>query len=461
MKKTDLVFGFLRLPVDFCMLLTAGLASYLLRTSPWLSAVRPVLFYGNLPFGTYIILVFGAAISFVVIFALIGLYPMEKRQGLASEAFGIIVALSAGMAGFITLMFFERGWFDSRFILLAAWILAIFFVAMGRWFLRFLRWYLRRKFRIGQDHVVLVGRGERVEIIKEAIGQARGMTMQLRGIYAPDSLPSFKELRGLGCDHIILTDSDFSQDRVAELVNFCQENHIRFSFVPDTFVTLAAQMQMDILGGMPVIELKRTPLDGWGKIVKRCADVCLATFGLVVLSSVFAVVSLAITRETKGPIFVRLKRVSQGKNFYLFKFRSMVDNAEELKPFLAQFNERPDGPLFKMHDDPRITKVGKILRAGRFDELPQLFNVLRGEMSLVGPRPHEPQEVAQYQAHHHKVFAIKPGITGLAQTSGAADLPFEEEVKLDSYYVEHWSLAKDIAILAKTLGMLLFDRSGY
>lgn len=461
MKKIDLIFGFLRLPIDFFMLLAAGLAAYLLRTSPWLSALRPVLFYQNLPFDTYAILVLVASPLIIAIFALSGLYSMEKKQTLAQETLGVLIALSAGMAGFTTIMFFEQGIFDSRFILLAAWLLAIAFIILGRWFLRFSKWYLRGQLHVGQDRVVLVGRSSRLGIIKESIMNTHGATMVLLGVYAPDFVPSFENLHELGCDHVILTDSDLPQDKIAEIVNFCQEHHIRFSFVPDSFVTLAAQMQMDILGGVPVIELKRTPLDGWGKIVKRFADACGATFGLIVFSPVFACIALLIKNETKGPVFVRLKRVSQGKEFYLFKFRSMVENADQLKPSLAQFNERPDGPLFKMREDPRITKIGKVLRAGRFDELPQLFNVLRGEMSLVGPRPHEPQEVAQYQIRHHKVFAIKPGITGLAQISGASDLPFEEEVKLDSYYVEHWSLTTDMIVLLKTLGMLLFDRSGY
>ena len=139
----------------------------------------------------------------------------------------------------------------------------------------------------------------------------------------------------------------------------------------------------------------------------------------------------------------------------------MVAGAAEYKTILASYNERGDGPLFKIRDDPRVTRVGKFLRRGRFDELPQLWNVFKGDISLVGPRPHEPQEVAKYERHHKKVLTIKPGVTGFAQISGAQDLSFEEEVKLDSFYIEHWSLRKDITILLKTMRMLFFDRSGH
>ena len=139
----------------------------------------------------------------------------------------------------------------------------------------------------------------------------------------------------------------------------------------------------------------------------------------------------------------------------------MVDGAEAYRPYFAFGNERRDGPLFKMKDDPRVTKIGKMIRSKRVDELPQIFNVLKGDLSLVGPRPHEPQEIARYERHHKKVLAIKSGVTGLAQISGAEQLPFEEEVKLDRYYIENWSLKRDIVILLKTMGVLIFGKTEY
>ena len=137
----------------------------------------------------------------------------------------------------------------------------------------------------------------------------------------------------------------------------------------------------------------------------------------------------------------------------------MIDNAHLLKREMTQLNERNDGPLFKMKNDPRVTRVGRFLRRARIDELPQLFNVLKGDMSLVGPRPHEPEEVAKYEKHHKKLLTIKSGMTGMAQVAGSSDLSFEEEVKLDTYYIENWSPALDIKILLKTLVILFKDRS--
>jgi lipopolysaccharide/colanic/teichoic acid biosynthesis glycosyltransferase len=137
----------------------------------------------------------------------------------------------------------------------------------------------------------------------------------------------------------------------------------------------------------------------------------------------------------------------------------MVENAEELKPALAAYNERADGPLFKMRDDPRITRVGRVIRRTRLDELPQFVNILVGDISIVGPRPHQPDEIARYEKHHRKVLAIKAGATGLAQVSGSSDLPFEEEVALDSFYIENWSLLLDMRIMIRTAAKMLWDRS--
>jgi len=208
-----------------------------------------------------------------------------------------------------------------------------------------------------------------------------------------------------------------------------------------------------------VVQLRRTALVGWGRVFKRLTDIGSSTLALVLLSPVFALIAFAIKWESAGPVFVGLQRLSRNRRFLLYKFRSMIENAEELKPLLASYNERPDGPLFKMHHDPRVTAVGRLLRRMRLDEMPQFFNVFRGDISLVGPRPHQPDEIAKYQRHHRKVLAIKAGATGLAQISGSSDLPFEEEVALDTFYIENWSFMMDVRIIVRTITMVFRDRS--
>ena len=254
--------------------------------------------------------------------------------------------------------------------------------------------------------------------------------------------------------------ADYGKDAVVELAEFCRDNRLHFLFAPTLFQTLTTNVTMDIIAGIPLIEVRHTALDGWGRVLKRTIDIVGSAMGMVVLSPLFAAVAVLVKMDSKGPVFVALPRISMGKTFMLYKFRSMIDNAHALKGQLLDQNERKDaGPLFKMHNDPRITRIGRFLRRTRLDEFPQLYNALRGDISLVGPRPHEPEEVAQYEAHHKKLLVIKSGITGMAQISGASDLPFEEEVKLDTYYIENWSLFLDFKILLRTALTLFRDRS--
>ena len=169
--------------------------------------------------------------------------------------------------------------------------------------------------------------------------------------------------------------------------------------------------------------------------------------------------AFAIKWETEGPVFVRLERVSKNRRFRLLKFRSMIKDAEQYKVTLAVLNERTDSPLFKMKNDPRITRVGRFIRKHRIDELPQLWNVFKSDVSLVGPRPHQPDEIERYEKRHRRVLAIKAGVSGLAQISGSSDLPFEEEVALDTFYIENWTLWQDIKIIILTVLKILRDKS--
>jgi lipopolysaccharide/colanic/teichoic acid biosynthesis glycosyltransferase len=187
-------------------------------------------------------------------------------------------------------------------------------------------------------------------------------------------------------------------------------------------------------------------------VYKRVLDIIISALGLIIAIPLGLCVMAFIRFDSPGPLFVRLRRVGRGDSiFTLYKFRSMVMNAHELKESMQNMNERKDGPLFKVKNDPRITRIGRWLRKTSLDELPQLWNVLKGEMSLVGPRPHEPEEVQRYRDEDRGLLAIKPGLTGLAQVSGRSNLLFSEEVALDTYYIEHWSLRMDLQILFKTL----------
>lgn len=460
MKKSELIFTSLLVPLDFLMLLSAGLFAYFLRINPWVAQYRPVLFHLNLPFGRYFGLIAAVSFFLLIVFALVGLYQIKTRRQLLDDFFKIVIGVSAGIIILVFYIFLRREWFDSRFLILAGWLAAIVFVFLGRLLISQWQNYLIRKQHLSPQKVLVVGSDGISQKIIEQIKKEPVLGYQLvANLTEPDIEQIKAKVSNPGVEEIILADPDWPKEKILELVNFCEEKHLIFKFVPNLFQTLTSNTSVDALGDVPIVELKRTALDGWGKITKRIIDFFGALTGLIILSPFFAVVSFIIKWDSDGPVFVRLKRISRNKEFELLKFRSMIQDAERLKRFLWAYNERQDGPLFKMKNDPRVTRVGRILRKYRIDELPQLINVLKGEISLIGPRPHQPDEIAQYRKRHKKVLAIKSGMTGFAQVSGSSELPFEEEIKLDTYYVENWSLLMDLRIFLKTLLILFRDRS--
>ena len=331
------------------------------------------------------------------------------------------------------------------------------FVFIGRLIVRLVQKIAVVNYDFGIHRLVIIGQDRATKQISENIKENPAFGYR---IVAELNNPSPGELnKTKDIDEIILADPNYPSDKIIELIDYCHDNHIIFKFIPNLYQTLTTNFSFDIIGDYPIIELKRTPMDGWGKVTKRLADIMSGIIGAVILSPVFLVVAACIKWDTDGPVFVKLKRISKNREFGLFKFRSMVKNAEELKPSLVELNERKDGPLFKMRNDPRITRVGRIIRKYRIDEIPQFWNILIGDMSLVGPRPHQPDEISKYAKHHKKVLAIKAGATGLAQVSGSSDLPFDKEVALDVFYIENWSLLLDIKIIFKTLFKVLTDRT--
>jgi exopolysaccharide biosynthesis polyprenyl glycosylphosphotransferase len=203
------------------------------------------------------------------------------------------------------------------------------------------------------------------------------------------------------------------------------------------------------------------PLFGVNLVLKRTMDIVLSLLGLLLLSPLFAVIALLIKLESPGPVIFKQERIGRGRTpFTMFKFRSMCVDAEVLKAQLAALNEAR-GPLFKIQHDPRLTRIGRVIRKYSLDELPQLWNVLKGDMSLVGPRPPVQSEVEQYSAEAYKRLEIRPGITGLWQVSGRSNLSFDEMLKLDIYYIWNWSLSQDLKILLRTFPIVFSGQGAY
>jgi len=463
MKQSDLFFNVLRLPVDFTMLLVAGIATYFLRTE-LLSAFRPVLFEFNLPLLRYVYLVIFVSLLFIGAFAISGLYSMKARLGIGEELSRLLVASSAGIMTVIIYIFLRQELFDSRFLVLGGWFFAVVFVFVGRMIIRWLQSVAVSKYSFGVHKLILIGANDISDKIALEIKNDSSS-----GYRIVKQIPRFDleevglAITTLGADEVILADPNFPTAEIDDLINVCHEKHVVFKFIPASQM-FTSNFDLNIFKGLPLVEIKRTNLDGWGRVIKRIIDVVGSLIGLIILFPLFGFMALAIKWETEGPVFARLKRVSKNKEFFLYKFRGMISvdadgGSESLKAFLVTFNERKDGPLFKIKNDPRITNVGRVIRKYRLDELAQFINILKGDMSLVGPRPHQPDEISNYQKHHKKVLAIKAGATGLAQVSGSSDLDFEKEVALDSFYIDNWSLWLDFKIVLKTALKMFFDRS--
>ena len=460
MKKAALLFTVALVPVDFIMLFFAGISAYFLRTSELVSQYRPVLFYLNLPFEKYIIILFSFIPFCIVMFALTGLYR-ARRGDILEEFFQVVASASFAMMAIIIYIFITREWFDSRFIVIAAWALTIGYVFLGRMALRAVERYCATRYQFGVKRALIIGDDEVSDILMREIQRNPALRYRVVKQIAVLDLEEIKRaIENPGIDAVVVGRADYSKEAIVELAEFCRDRHLTFRFAPTLFQALTTNVEVDIVGGIPLIEIKHTALDGWGKVIKRTMDCAGALAGLITLSPLFTVTAILVKLDSQGPVFVALDRITMGKKFKMYKFRSMVDRAHEMKEQLTALNERKDGgPLFKMQNDPRVTRIGKVLRRTRIDELPQLFNVVMGEMSLVGPRPHEPEEVGQYERHHKKLLVVKAGMTGMAQIAGSSNLPFEEEVKLDTYYIENWSLFLDIKILLKTMVLVFRDRS--
>ena len=470
MKRLDLFFAAIRVPLDVAMILLAGWTAYWVRVHPRVAEVLPVRF--SIDVEELMRIVLGVAILWLVVFAFNQMYSIRRRP-IREEIGRVIFAVSTGMMLVFTVIFFSREIFDSRFIVLAAWVMAMVYIIGARLVLRLMqRALLARGY--GQRRVVLIGPKHETKPLADEFKHKPGLGFHVIGTRAhfdseTQSWIARKKVKG-GVDEIILADPDVNRKEALKLLAFCEQKHINFYYTADLLEAATSKLEPHTFAGIPLFEIKKTPLDGWGRIYKRAFDIVSSILLILVTLPIQIVVAIILLGQRQGGIFFRklpngkpLKRIGEGgKPFTFVKFRSMVKDAHKLrydKDFLATHgNEREGSPLFKLENDPRITPFGRFIRRTSIDEFPQFYLVLMGKMSLVGPRPHEPEEVAEYKPEHLKVLTIKPGITGMAQVSGRADLEFEDEVRLDTYYIENWNPLLDLQIMFKTVWVVLVSR---
>jgi exopolysaccharide biosynthesis polyprenyl glycosylphosphotransferase len=420
--------------------------------------------------------------AWLLILRVLGLYQLPVR--LFEEVARLAAAIFILLGLLLTLAFFYRGFSYSRGFTLLFMPLVVALTLVGR-----IGFRIARRRILGSSgmrtRLLLVGHSPIAEHLanasleKDSPIEVLGVlddhdavgTEVARGIKVIGKIDALKTLaKEVGAQGIVITTSKLEESAQLELLEDCLASDLEWSVVPNTYELMLDRVRFEVIEGVPVLGLRRSNIRGLNRWLKRVFDVSVALFVLVVLSPLMAVVAALVKLTSAGPVFYAQDRVGQGgRHFKFYKFRSMRTGSDDklhreyAKKWIEQGEaahvDRSGQAVFKLKSDPRITLVGAFIRKYSIDELPQLFNVLRGDMSLIGPRPPIPYEVEVYREWHRRRLEGPQGITGLWQVSGRNRLSFDEMVMLDIEYIENWSLALDLKILWRTVGVVLFGRA--
>ena len=439
----------------------------------WLWAIDPAFF---VPYSVFIPFALILTALLMLLYRREGLYAARQSVSWLDEVYAIVNGTTTGIVIMVVMVFVSRPTFYSRLIFFYAGALTIILLSMSRLVKILVMRRLRRQ-GIGVVRAIIVGAGEvgrtvmRTIVVHPEVGYhilgfvdddpAKGATDigRFRAMGNVDNLPQL--IRDQRVGEVIITLPWQYHGKIMAIMAQCQRQNVQARIVPDLFQMTMGRMSITTLAGIPLIGVKQGSFGTVTRFLKRAVDVVFSLAFLIVAAPVMGLIALAIKLDSPGPVIFGQQRIGKGgKPFTLYKFRSMIADADAWKEQLRPLNEA-DGPLFKIKGDPRCTPVGRWLRRLSLDELPQFYNVLLGEMSLVGPRPALAAEVAQYQPWQMRRLEMAPGITGLWQVSGRSDLPFDEMALLDIYYAEQWNPALDFQIFLRTLPTVLFGSGAY
>jgi exopolysaccharide biosynthesis polyprenyl glycosylphosphotransferase len=414
--------------------------------------------------------------------AALGLYDTRSARtiGTGSAEYTRVVNASVRLFGLVAIVAFLFKIDLARGYILIALPVGTLVLLAIRWMWR--QWlHVQREAGAYSSHVLLVGSAASVaqtaaELIHQpnAGYQVVGACLSPGSSAAPlaaESVPvvgSLDDVAGAmeraGADTVIITSSDeLPNDRVRRISWGLQPGKQHLVVAPSIIDVGGPRIHTRPVAGLPLMHVETPRYEGAKLVAKRAFDLVVAGFLALILSPVLITIAIAVRADSHGPVLFKQQRIGlNGRHFHMLKFRSMVPDAEaRLAALRREAHDKGNDVLFKMKDDPRITRVGRVLRRYSLDELPQLFNVLGGSMSLVGPRPSLEREMNQYEEHTHRRFLVKPGITGLWQVSGRSNLTWEESVRLDLYYVENWSMTGDLTILWRTAKAVLARDGAY
>ncbi len=412
------------------------------------------------------------AIAYLIValmFARVDLYAdRPRRPGLSKITIGLFQATIVGLI-------FELAsgqHFESYYLFYGSLFFAIVYIATLRELYQFVTGKLLE--RAGyRRRAVLVGSGRHIIDVAHALGKQTRSDLDVLGFISltGQTLPGLHSLGTLDglvdvlgahhVDEVIIADPDFPEDQALDLVDRCHQRAVTVHVAPSTIEILVERAEFMPGSSVPLFTLRPPVLEGFEFIAKRAFDLVISLLLLLALSPLLGLIALAIKLSSRGPVIYRSVRPGiGGRPFDCFKFRTMTAGADIAQGELEHRNES-SGALFKIRNDPRLTRAGKLLRRFSLDELPQILNVVRGEMSLVGPRPLPMRDFERLEEWHKKRYLVLPGITGLWQVSGRSELDFDDLVRLDFLYLERWSVLLDLSILLKTIPAVLSRRGAY
>ncbi len=469
-KRSELLFRVLLIPIDYLMIVGGFAMAYVIRNTQ--SKPLAYLISGR----SFLRIIMPLILVWIIIYAISGLYDIKALKSRFAEISRVVTASALGVMVLIILDFFSIDpFFPSKSIPIYGFVFAVIFVVIARNILYYFQQYLYH-FNIGVHNTLIIGRGSsRIQFQKNLIAESDLYNIVDNIIFKVDfDLSKLKRINSkYSIDDIFLLEDKLTKESINKLISFCRSSQIQLHIVPTVGDLYDATMHMIRIKDIPVLEVISTPLEGWGRIIKRLSDLVIVGLSLIFAIPIMLVVAILIKITDPGKVFYLHKRLTRsGKKLNIIKFRTMkqdfctggkYSNKSDIE-ILEQFGDPTLIEEFKrtqkLKNDPRVSKIGNFLRKSSLDELPQLFNVLMGNLSLVGPRPIVQQELERYGDESGLFLHIKPGITGLWQVSGRNDVSYENRVQLDIYYIENWSIGLDLAILLRTIPAI-FRKTGY
>ena len=460
--------------LDALLINVAFVLAYIIRYQ--LELPYPVDEQYYAPFTPYIPFAALLTVLSLLMFRVDGLYDPRRQRRWLSEVYRIVSGAATSIVIVMAITFFLQPLVYSRGMLVLAGTLMALFLSAARLAEQIIVAGLRRR-GIGVDRLLVVGAGEVGRAVMRTILANPGLGYRIVG-YLDDDPAKQAGLGRIKClgsidrlseaigeedvDEVIVTLPWMYHRKIMQIVDASAQARVRARIVPDVFQQRMGNVDLESLNGIPLISPSPVTLSSEARFLKRGVDLLLSILVLPVFAIIYAVVAVLIKLDSPGPVIFRQERVGKdGKVFHVFKFRTMIDGAERMKDAVAHLSKYKGDTLLKVPNDPRMTRVGRFLRRASIDELPQLINVLRGEMSWVGPRPNTPDEVARYEPWQRKRLSVLPGITGLWQVSGRSDVPFDEMCLLDIFYIENWSIGLDTRIMLQTIPHVLFGDGAY